>query len=189
MDTGAQPAPTQVADARANETAPAETPTDGGDAAGTAVPTDGDSGTGYGNSAPIEARDVGNVPSGWQLIQDAEKLCRIAVPPGYITRVLEGAAQSPTGGVTALISADRYANFGGDWNSYKQKVKETYTDYSVVEDSDKTYHLRGSGGERLRVSDQGDHECGVLITPTSAQQAEQSQSEIAQILESIGSAK
>lgn len=185
VNTDSPPAPTQVA----NETTPAETPANGGDAAGTTVPTDGGSGTGDGGSAPIEARDVGKVPSGWQLVQDPEKLCRIAVPPDYVTGVLEGAAQSPSGGVVALTSADQYANFGGNWKSYKQKVKETYTDYSVEEDSDKIYYLRGPGGEHLRVSDQGDHECGVLITPASAQQAEQAQSQIAQILESIGPAK
>jgi hypothetical protein len=187
--TSAGPAPTQVADAGADETAPAEIPADGGDAAGATAPTGGGGGVGDGSSAPIEARDVGKVPSGWKLVQDAEKLCRIAVPPDYITGVLEGAAQSPTGGVTALISSDRYANFGGNWKSYKQKVNETYADYSVVEDSDTVYYLRGPGGERLRVSDQGDHECGVLVTPASVQRAEQSRSEIAQILESIGPAE
>lgn len=189
VNTAAPPAATQVADARADETTPAETPANGGDAAGTTVPTDGGNGIGDDSSTPIEARDVGKVPSGWQLVQDPEKVCQIAVPSDYITGVLEGAAQSPSGGVVALTSADQYANFGGNWKSYKQKVKETYTDYSVVEDSDTIYHMRGPGGEHLRVSDQGDHECGVLITPASAQQAEQSQSQIAQILESIGPAK
>jgi hypothetical protein len=87
-----------------------------------------------------------------------------------------------------LISAVGYANFGGTWKNSKQRVKETYTDYSVVEDSDKTYHLSGLDGVRLRVSIRVIMKYGVLITPTSARQAEQPRSEIAQILESKGPA-
>jgi hypothetical protein len=90
----------------------------------TGAPAPGSPGPGTGGLLPTDPALLGTglVPEGWQVVEDATGMCRIAVPGDWTIGVAPGVGQTSVlaEGLAAVNANDQ------DWETFKQSVDQFY---------------------------------------------------------------